>query len=149
MTAVIASLFADKVLRTMDRLVATLEGLDRDAAAWRPIESTNSVAAIVNHALANVEENVLSLIGGAPTGRDRSVEFDPGVGPTDIVERWTLLRPRVAAQLDALDDASLLSLVTHERRGQLSVAELLLVILRHLGEHEGEAMLTRSLAANA
>ncbi|MGD9935024.1 MAG: hypothetical protein AB7T37_15105 [Dehalococcoidia bacterium] len=58
---------------------------------------------------------------------------------------WTLLRPRVAGQLDALDDAALLSLVTHERRGQVTVAELLMVILRHLGEHEGEAMLTRSL----
>ncbi|MCB9484761.1 MAG: DinB family protein [Dehalococcoidia bacterium] len=149
MTSVVASLFADKILRAAERLVSCLDGLDDVATSAVPHAGANSIAGIVNHALSNIEDNVLAVIGGSSASRDRSIEFDPEGGPTGVVERWTLLRPRIAAILDATDDPSLYRLVHHERRGEITVAELLMVILRHLGEHEGEAMLTRSLIAKA
>jgi len=149
MTSVVASLFADKILRAAERLVGCLDGLDDVAASAVPHAGANSIAGIVNHALSNIEDNVLSVIGGNPPSRDRSIEFDPDGGPIGVVERWALLQPRIAAVLDATDDPALCRLVYHDRRGEITVAETLMVILRHLGEHEGEAMLTRSLVAKA
>lgn len=149
MTAVIASLFADKILRASDRLTATLDGLDEERASTVPREAANCLAAIVNHALANLEDNVLSVIAGGPPSRDRDSEFSPAGGPLALQQRWMLLRPRVAASLDTIDDERLYRLVHHSRRGDITVAEVLMVVLRHLGEHEGEAALTRSLVAEA
>jgi uncharacterized damage-inducible protein DinB len=144
----LAGLFADKILRCLDRIVALLDGLDDDAASWRPAAGANSLAGIANHMLANAEENVLGVIAGgrARELRDRSGEFAPESAAA-VRERWEELRPQLAAALAKRTDDRLHDPCEHPRRGAITVAEMLVVLLRHAGEHEGEAMLTRSLLA--
>jgi hypothetical protein len=58
-----APAFAGYICRTLDRIVATLDGLDADALNWRPpAKNANSLCAIAMHTLANAEENVLGIV---------------------------------------------------------------------------------------
>lgn len=132
---------------SVDRVVATLGGLDASECAWRPdAGGANSLGAIVTHVLANVEENVLGTLCGQVVERDREAEFEP---PTATVAaqtaRWPLLREQMYAALDRLDAEALAPAVDHPRRGRLSGWEVLLVAARHAAEHAGEAELTRNL----
>ena len=135
------------MLRAADRVIACLDGLSGEEAAWRPdAPNANSVATIVSHVLANLEENVFSVIGGNPSARDRVNEFDDAVSPAALQERWAQLRPRVDQALRALNDSDLLRQCQHPRRGAVTVGEMLVVIRGHLGEHEGQSALTRDMA---
>jgi hypothetical protein len=148
-SAELSRTYADKIVRAVERVVACLEGLSEDEAAWRPeVEGSNSVAGIANHVLANVEENALRVLAGLPAERDRIFEFALA-SAAEAIERWAKFRPQLVAALAALNDAALYRTVSHPRRGEILAGELLMVMRGHVGEHEGEAALTRKLAIEA
>lgn len=134
-------------MRALDRLVASMELLTMEQAHWRPpAPKSNSVAGLVCHMLANVEENVLSVIAGGPGGRDRETEFTAAGRTTEeLTQQWLSLRAKVVTALAALTADDLGAARTHAWRGEITVREVLLVVLRHTGEHEGQAQLTRDL----
>ena len=133
--------------RSVDRIVGCLDGLDADAAGWRPpAPDANSLLGIAAHVLGNVEENILGVVAGQLVDRQREGEFADDHHSVEAVrERWRSLRPRVHAALVSLPASEMESRRMHPRRGELSVREVLLVAVRHAAEHMGQAELTRDL----
>jgi uncharacterized damage-inducible protein DinB len=133
--------------RSIDRIVECLDGLDSDAATWRPpARGANSLQGIAAHVLGNVEENILGVVAGQPVDRQHDSEFADDQRSTEAVRaQWRSLRPRVHAALVGLPASEMESRRMHPRRGDVTVRELLLVAVRHAAEHMGQAELTRDL----
>jgi hypothetical protein len=70
------ALFWHAISRTLDRIIACLDGLDEEGLNWRPpAEGANSLYALATHMLANAEENLLGVLCDQPVARDREAEF--------------------------------------------------------------------------
>lgn len=140
----------DKIERCISRIVEILVECGDRAGEAPPVPGANSLATIVSHVLANVAENILGTVGGQAISRDRDAEFASEASVTDLLERWEVVRPQLAEVAVAIPSADLFAKRVHPRRGEITVLEVFLVVLRHMGEHEGHAQLTRDwLAANA
>ena len=134
------------ISRSLERIVATLDGLDADALTWRPAaEDANSLTAIAAHALANAEENVLGTLCGEEIPRERAGEFAAGATADELSERWAALHERLSAAMGRVRAVDLSAERVHPRRGPLTGREVLIVAARHAAEHQGEAELTRHL----
>lgn len=133
----------DKIERCIARIVDMLVDMPADAHRMPPVPGANSLATLVNHVLENAAENILSTVGGEPFVRDRDGEFAAEPSVADLLERWEALRPRLQAAAAAIPSSALLEMRQHPRRGEISVLDVFLVVLRHVGEHEGHTQLTR------
>lgn len=133
----------DKIERCIGRIAEILVECGPDAHRAPSIAGANSLATIVNHVLENVAENLLSTVGGEPFARDRDGEFGASPEIADLLTRWEAMQPRIRAVVADTPASELLSMRPHPRRGEISVLEVFLVVLRHMGEHEGHAQLTR------
>lgn len=142
-----AEIYLGFISRSLERVVATLDGLDDTALAWRPAaEDANCLLAIASHALANAEDNVLGTVCGEPVQRERAGEFlASGVTAEQVRERWEALHKRMSAAMGRLKARDLSAEREHPRRGWLTGREVLIVAARHAAEHQGEAELTRHL----
>lgn len=140
-----AELFASRLLRAMDRLVGTMDLLTPEQVAWQPpIPGWNSMATIVFHMTENLRENILGVVGGEERTRDREAEFREHLeAPAELREGWQALRPRAKAVLSRLSARDLDATRAHPRRGEITVREILLVMIAHVGQHEGHAQMTR------
>ena len=49
------------IARSVDRLVALLDGLSEKELNWQPLENANSLYALAVHTMGNVEENLLGV----------------------------------------------------------------------------------------
>jgi hypothetical protein len=132
---------------SLDRMIACLDGLDEGQLNWRPpADGANSVWVLAVHSLANAEENILSILGGRPSTRDRDAEFRArGVSPEALRERWSTLRPSLQEAIRTLPPADLDREYAHPRRGTLTGREILLLVTQHAAEHLGHAEVTRDL----
>ena len=142
------ALYWRKIAGSLDRLLATLDGLDEEQLNWRPpAPNANSLYALATHTLGNAEENLLGVLAGQPVERDREGEFRAsGNSTAELRQRWAALRARIREALanlppGALDRAD----YQHPRRGAISGRKVLLIVARHAAEHAGQAELTRDL----
>ena len=142
-----ASTLRHEIVTMLERVVATLDGLDEASMNWRPpAAGANSLHVVAVHTLANAEENICHAICGDAVERRRDEEFATAGAPAvPLRERWAELRTRIEACLSGLTDTDLGEERRHQRRGMLPVREFLLITLRHAAEHAGQAELTRDL----
>ncbi len=142
-----AAMYGGYILRSLDRLVGCLEGLDERGLNWLPpAPGANSLYALAAHTLANAEENVLGTLCEHPVERDRAAEFAArGAAAREVEDRWRELRVRLDRALSDLPQGRLDDDVRHPRRGAVTGREVLLVVARHCAEHLGQAELTRDL----
>jgi hypothetical protein len=111
-----------------------------------PCEGANSLWVLATHTLGNVEQSILSLLGGAPDRRDREAEFIAhGVSAETLRARWHTLQGALEATIMGLSPEALAAEYTHPRRGLLTGREVLLLVLSHAAEHLGHAGLTLDL----
>ncbi len=142
-----AALFERRILRAIDRVVGSMDLLTAEQIAWRPpIAGWNSMAAIVRHLLGNVEQNICGVIGGEAVNRAREAEFEPTIETAaELRAAWGALRPRVSAAILGLGVSEMVARRKHSWRGEISIREILLVVVAHVGQHEGHAELTRDV----
>jgi uncharacterized damage-inducible protein DinB len=134
------------ISRSVERIIACLEGLSEEEMNWRPIDNANSLFVLATHILGNVEENILGLLCGQTVHRKRDQEFAArGTSMENILVKWRDLQGRIIQSLQDLPEAELERKREHPRRGQLSGREVLIVVARHAAEHMGHAELTRDL----
>ncbi len=135
------------IVGSLDRLIATLGGLDAEGLNWRPAgEGTNSLSIVATHLLANIQENVLVALHDRVTDRDRESEFRTVVPSADALQqRWRELREQAQASIAALHDDDLDALHEHPRAGSITGRRILVGVACHAAEHLGEAELTRGL----
>jgi hypothetical protein len=136
---------------SLDRLIACLDGLDEAQLNWHPpVDGANSLWVLAVHSLANAEENILSILPGRPSTRDRDAEFRArGVSPDALRERWRTLQPALREAMRDLSPADLDREYIHPRRGTLTGREVLLLVTQHAAEHLGHAEVTRDLLKSA
>lgn len=83
------ALCTDKIVRCIGRIVGLMEAASDGALLAPPMVGANSLVQIVNHVLANVEDNLLGVVGG------RAVA--PDTMGTIVIRSW---RPVRSAPLD-------------------------------------------------
>jgi predicted exporter len=115
---------------------------------WHRIEALPrpkwSLAVLAVHTIANVEENILEIIGGQPVGRDRDSEFRTSEASAGQIQaRWEALRPQILEVLQTMTPEMLDKEYEHARRGVITGRKVLLVAATHASEHAGHAELTR------
>ncbi len=132
---------------SLGRLVDCLAGLTSEELNWRPpAPGANSLYVLATHTLANAEENLLAVLGGASAARDRGAEFAATSSSADsVTKRWAGLRDELRSALQAILEAQLIQTRPHPRRGTVTGREVLLIVARHAAEHLGQAELTRDL----
>lgn len=140
-------MFFDVIVRRTERLLDALDGLSAGELNWRPpAERANSLYALAAHTIANAEENLLGTLCDRPMARDHDADFGAtGEDATPLRSRWAEIRARCEEALAAFGTEELDRNYGHPRRGTLTGREILLVVVRHVAEHEGQAQLTRDL----
>jgi hypothetical protein len=130
---------------TLEGLLATIDDLDAAQLNWRPpLADGNSLTVLIVHTLANVEENMLEILGGEPVGRHREEEFLAHDLSADALRaRHTEIMAKVRTRLATLPPGELDRERTHPRRGTVTGRWLLWIAVRHAAEHQGHAELTR------
>jgi hypothetical protein len=134
-----------------DRILLCLDGLGEDDLNWRPLDNANSLYVIATHIMAHIEANVLGVLCGERTNRQREEEFKiQGSAAGPIQQRWHELRESVSMHLSQLPPGALDRRYEHPRWGSITGRELLVrVVVRHAAEHAGHAELTRDLLFTA
>ncbi len=138
------------IKRSVDRILACMDGLDKDDLNWRPLDSANSLYVLANHMIANVEANVLGVLCFQNIIRQRDEEFKAwGSSIEPVLKNWRDVQERISLQLAKLSSNDLDKEYTHPRRGEVTGRDLLITIARHAAEHVGHAELTRDLLYTA
>jgi len=139
------------ICRSIDRIVACLDGLDERQMNWRPsAPQTNSLYVLATHTMANAEANILGTLCGQEIARQRDDEFAVwSSSAADVAAQWRDLRERLTIALGRIDPEELEREHSHPRRGMLTGREILIVAARHAAEHMGHAELTRDLLSAA
>jgi uncharacterized damage-inducible protein DinB len=119
-------------------------GRDADVLNWRPGSDTNSIVALVAHAL-DAERYLVATLVGIDIERDRDAPFQLRVSdPDELLALIDPIEREVDGYLDRLDGARLTSSVTRPGRTHEGFWWLLHAI-EHSREHIGQATLTLQL----
>lgn len=148
--AVLDELFGD--------LLALLDRCDDACVNWAPLPGANPIGVLVRHALGSLEA-WLSRAAGDPVTRDRDAEFVGGSTAAELVRLAEAAREDARARLRRLatiegGGARRVTRLDRDlgefllKRGgpeDLTAAWCVEQALVHLGEHWGQALLTRTL----
>jgi hypothetical protein len=146
--------FADKEIellwdytqRSVERILACLDGLEGDDLNWCPLGNANSLYVLAVHVIANVEANLAGVLCSQNIVRRREEEFKVRSGSVaPVVQRWCDVQQRITFHVLKLSSADLDRVYVHPRRGKITGRELLITVVRHASEHVGHAELTRDL----
>ena len=152
------SLYAAELHRLLDKIAASVEGLEEAQLNWRPpLPGANSRYVLVTHVLGNLEAWVLGIACGQAIVRDRPAEF-AAAGPDAraLIERARALSLRFNEALAALPEDGL------DKQGEMSkllwgegtpvprtVREALMETIEHAAVHLGHSHRTRDMAEAA
>ena len=152
------TLYAGEIKTLIDKLTASLDGLDAEQLNWKPpVADANSIFVIVTHTLGNIRAWVLGICCGQPIDRDRPAEFaSSGPNAAPLVERARELAREVEDALAGLDPSTLDDLrEARQRLWGAGTAEpvtgraAILHAIEHASEHLGHIGITKDLLARA
>jgi hypothetical protein len=150
------AVIAEYIERVSQDVIAELRKLS-DAQLNRPlpIPDTNTIYAIATHYVGMGEFWVLSLVGGQPSQRNRSAEFQAaGTGEAVIarIQAWViqakaLLAAMPAERLDAFASppASFAGSGGFKPDAPLTCRQCLMHVVEHCATHLGHIQLTKDL----
>ena len=96
--------------------------------------------------MASSRETILEVLCGTPVGRLREQEFlAEGDSADSIKAHWAGSKEFLFEALRGISAADLDRGYDHPRLGRLTGREILLLVIRHAGEHLGHAELTLDL----
>jgi uncharacterized damage-inducible protein DinB len=139
-------LYWDLVADSVDRILASMEGLSGADLNRRPVSNASSLYVLAVHTMGNIEHNILRQLCGGPGERDRDAEFAAeGESVEPLTAHWADLQARINAALSTLPAGALQGRYVYGRYGEVSGPKLLLLVARHAAEHCGHAELTRDV----
>lgn len=139
----------------LDRLCASVEGLDQAQLNWRsPTSDSNSAYVIAAHILGNLEAWVLGIACERPIERDRPAEFRAaGPDAAPLIAQAGELARRLDDALGGLPPAALdevreppASLRGVGPAEPLTVRGALMITIQHAATHLGQLDITRDWA---
>jgi uncharacterized damage-inducible protein DinB len=111
-----------------------------DEEIWqRPNEETVSLGNLVLHLCGNLQQNILTGLGGAPDHRQRALEFSER-GPipaAELLRRFDDVLAEVGEVLDRIDPVSLLD-VRRLQGFDESGLSILIHVIEHFSYHVGQ-----------
>ena len=146
--------YSRQIRSLLDRVYASLEGLNEAQLNWRPpIDGANSAYVIAAHTLGNARVWVLGIACGRAMGRDRPAEFRAAGSYAELAAATRALSAEIEAALAGLPSTALERRITPSQElwgeGQvyeISVRQSLIMVVEHASIHLGELHLTRGLA---
>ncbi len=116
--------------------------LPADAVWRRTGDASNSVGNLLLHLEGNVRQWIVSSVGGAPDGRQRSAEFATreGAGAATLFAALRATLDDAGAVIAALDEAALLEHRTIQGR-DVSVMDAVYHVVEHFALHTGQIIL--------
>jgi hypothetical protein len=123
------------------RVQRCVEVLSEDDIWWREHESNNSVANLLLHLTGNLNQFVMTGIGGAPDARNKSLEFSE----RKRIPKEQILRSLHNALLEAdrtleLFKPDLLLESTVVQNRERPILEVLSIVVEHFALHSGQIM---------
>lgn len=134
-------LYQNRMADLTRRAVQAIHQLSDEQINWRPNEESNSIANLVLHLEGNLQHFVEAEIGGAPSRRNRDLEFNSRepMSREEAAARLTAAVERAQAVIAGLSEERLGEMVPFVGR-QVTILELLLILTTHLGEHVGQIL---------
>jgi hypothetical protein len=128
----------------------TFEQLDEKDFHWRPDETTNSIAIIIQHMYGNMMSRFTNLLteDGEKAWRKRDEEFEPmDLTKQDLIDCWNTGWHTVSQAIEALQPNDLDKEVTI-RSEKLSVCDAILRQLAHYAYHTGQLVFIGKMLKN-
>lgn len=143
--------YFEDVLERLEFLHAEIEraigGLSVAALDWMPAPGANAIGALVVHLTGAERYWIGTVIGGAPSDRDRESEFFvSGVTAAELGQRLAATVPFEREALGGLGGADLTRLCRVPRDGRtVTIGWALTHVVEHTAVHVGHIQLTRQL----
>jgi uncharacterized damage-inducible protein DinB len=146
MDVFISNLF-EKLNGLHEEILRTIHGLPSEALDWTPGEGINSMAVLVTHISGAERYWIGDVVGGDPSGRDRSAEFEiKNQDEEMLLRRLNDSLQRSRKVLEKLSHENLDELRISPRDGRKVTAGWALVhTLEHTALHTGHIQLMRQL----
>lgn len=136
----------DRLVREVDRVIGTTEGLTAAQLAWTPAaKEANSLLVLAAHTVGAAERHILVNVAGRKPGATRDEEFAAKEDMAGVRARWDEVRRGIVDVLDNLPPGRL----DDDLPGPVStrsVQAMIVHAIAHAAEHAGQAELTRDLA---
>jgi len=148
-----------RLFRDIDRVAESLDGLNDEQIAWKPLATGSSLIVLITHVVGSAQNTVVQLVGEESL-RDRDSEFlAPWTAQSARVE-VEAAKARISAALERLDVRTLdaehapprvssrpltVPAVSTASAGPKTSRDFLLQMIAHAAEHAGHAELTRDL----
>ena len=142
--AITAGVF-DQFKVVADDLRRTLDGLEGESLNWRPVgDESSSVYMLVTH-MMGMANGMSAIAAGKMPNRDRAAEF--AASGTGVEPLLTLIDDAQQGVQQNLNEITpeMLAEPRAFMGGESTAGGLLVMMLRHLGEHLGHVTLTRQL----
>jgi uncharacterized damage-inducible protein DinB len=129
------------LLRDLDGLAAQIRAYPTDGDVWKDVPGiTNPGGTLAIHLAGNLRAFVGAALGDSGYVRDRDAEFSTrGLSRSEILDRIAAARGEVDRALSALPESALARPFAPDVGGaRLTVGQLLLHLISHLGYHLGQ-----------
>ena len=137
------------ILLNVPRIKICLDKISEDEAWWSPNSSTNSIANLIIHISGNIQQYIISGLGGKPDTRKRDKEFSTKGG----MDTLTLLSLIDSTANEAADIIRNLNANTLEESFSLqgyrmTGLEGIIHVTEHFSYHTGQIALITKMIAN-
>lgn len=148
-----------RLFRDIDRVAGSLDGLDDEQIAWKPLGTGSSLIVLITHVVGSAQNTVMQLVG-EESRRDRDSEFLAPWSARSFRGEVEAAKARISAALERLDARTLgaehapprvssvpltVPAVSTQSAGATTTRDFLLQMIAHTAEHAGHAELTRDL----
>ena len=152
-----------RLFRDIDRIAESLDGLDDEQIAWKPVPNGSSLIVLITHVVGSAQNTVVQLVG-EESHRDRDSEFLAPWTAQSARGGVEAAKARISAAFERLDVRTLdtehasprvsskpltVPSVSTASAGPKTSRDFLLQVIAHAAEHAGHAELTRDLVRAA
>lgn len=128
-------------------MLEEIRGLDPESLSWTPAPDTNSIGVLVVHTIGSAEE-VIRIVRGLPSDRDRDAEFVPTDLTADLLRQRIDRAERFLQEVGGgITSEDLASLRPRPNRDPATGMYWLLHNYGHAREHLAHIQLTKQLRA--
>ena len=145
-----AAAYLERIEDLREQISSILQTLPQEALNWRPDESSenhamNSIAVLATHAAGAELFWIGEVVGGLPTIRDRTAEFETVVGDTAVLQQTLqTIRQQTRTILQNLTQEDLNG--TRQARDRIVPTRwALLHVIDHTALHLGHIQITAQL----
>ena len=140
--------YLERITELRGKVWTNLDGLTPEALNWTPLpQDTNSLIVLATHSIGAEHGWIGEVIGHEPETRIRAAEFHAQASALEALQdRYEAVARETEHVLAGLTASDLDTTRDSKRRyGVVTVRWIILHVIEHYAEHEGQMSLTRQL----